>query len=787
MSVGLSNSGLDREQAYIDVLYSRLDELIRASAERLDEVRHARFSGSPQNRSERDAFAALHSDRVAQLSSVEDRLCFGRLDLAPQPPLADAVPPPADAVPPPAQSRHLGEAAGPDEAEPAVRYIGRIGLTDSAHNPILTDWRAPAAEPFYQATARHPMGVRRRRHIATSGRQVVAVEDELFDIDGIDEIATLSGEGALLAALASHRTGRMSDIVATIQREQDRIVRAPIDGPLVVEGGPGTGKTAVALHRAAYLLYTHRERIGRSGVLVIGPSGAFLTYIDHVLPSLGETGVVTATMASLLPGLTATVEDAAPVAAIKGRAAMAQVIRRAIRNRQRLPANDRTVTVRGKQLTLRRADVVAARDAARRSHRPYNQARRVFARYLIDLLTDRLAKKSTTSFALADRSELADDVRRARDVRVAVNLSWMPMTPAGLLEELYANPVLLAAAGGRDLTASEVELLTRPAGSPWTVSDIPLLDEAAELLGVDDSADRAAAEAAAAAQARDVAYAGEVAAVLGGGWVSGEQLAGRWAASAPQLTLADRAARDRTWTYGHVVVDEAQELSPMDWRCVLRRCPSRSMTIVGDTGQTHSPAGTLNWDAALTPIFGPRHSNPDDAAPSKPLSGKGQRGRGWRLERLSINYRTPAAIVAEADATALAAGVGVTPTTAARDVPNAFAQVQGGADPIATALGEATRFLTESKDGRLAIIAHPSDIEAVRQGVEHSDLASQATGPSVLDARLAVFTPAQVKGLEFDDVVVLDPTRIAAGPGGPRDLYVAMTRPTQHLRLILPS
>ncbi|MDR1152668.1 MAG: AAA family ATPase, partial [Bifidobacteriaceae bacterium] len=346
MGVDPRGSGLGREQGYIDLLYARLDELVRASRERLDQVSHARFSGSPQNRSERDAFAALHADRLAQLSTVEDRLCFGRLDL-----LDDS----SDSVPSEAHT-HAG----------AVRYVGRIGLTDPAHNPILTDWRAPAAEPFYQATARHPMGVARRRHITTSGRRVVAIEDEVLDLDSVDDASALSGEGALLASLAASRTGRMGDIVATIQAEQDRIIRAPMDGPLVVQGGPGTGKTAVALHRAAYLLYTHRDRIARSGVLVVGPTGAFLTYIDHVLPSLGETGVVTATMGSLLPGLTVTTLDAPEVAAIKGRAAMATVIRRAVRNRQRLPKGDQTVIVRGHRLTLRRCDVVAARDAARR-------------------------------------------------------------------------------------------------------------------------------------------------------------------------------------------------------------------------------------------------------------------------------------------------------------------------------------------------------------------------------------------------------------------------------------
>ncbi|MDR1186895.1 MAG: AAA family ATPase, partial [Bifidobacteriaceae bacterium] len=643
MGVDPRESGLDREQAYIDLLYARLDELVEASRLRLDQVRHARFAGSPQNRSERDAFAALHADRLAQLSTVEDRLCFGRLDL-----LDDAP--------------HRGAAE-------AVRYVGRIGLTDGAHNPILTDWRAPAAEPFYQATARHPMGVARRRHITTAGRTVIAIEDEVLDLDSVADASALSGEGALLASLAAHRTGRMGDIVATIQAEQDRIIRAPMDGPLVVQGGPGTGKTAVALHRTAYLLYTHRQRIAHSGVLVVGPSGTFLTYIDRVLPSLGETGVVTATMGSLLPGLTVTTVDTPWVAAIKGRATMATVIRRAVRNRQRLPKGDQTVIVRGHRLTLHRADVAAARDAARRSHRPYNQARRVFARYLVDVLAGRLAADGAGQLAYAEREELADDVRQARDVRVAINLAWMPMTPMGLMEELYANAVLLEAAAWRHLTPDERAALARPAGSAWTVSDIPLLDEAAELLGTDNSARRAALKSGESQRERDLAYASDVATVLGGGLVSGEQLAERWSATAPVLTAADRAAQDRTWTYGHLVVDEAQELSAMDWRALLRRCPSRSMTVVGDVGQTHSAAGTVDWAETLTPIFGPRLRADDDA-----MDDRANR-RGWVGEHLSVNYRTPASIMVEAEAKAREAGVPITPTTAARDVPGAFARV----------------------------------------------------------------------------------------------------------------
>ena len=311
-----SNDHLREEQAALDERYNRLDELRAQTADRLARVRRSGPSGSPQNRSERDAFATLYEDRLAQLDAVEQRLVFGRLDLA----------------------------------EGTTRYIGRIGLTDTEHATLLTDWRAPAAQAFYRATAAQPESVLLRRHLVTRGRSVTGVEDEVLDLsavgaDGTTAAGTLSGEGALLASLASVRTGRMGDIVATIQAEQDAIIRSDLAGALVVQGGPGTGKTAVALHRAAYLLYAHRRTLERSGVLLVGPSRVFLRYIDQVLPSLGETGVVTATIAELLPGLVADGVETDDVAEIKGRRAMSQVIARAVGQRQRVPEGPTPIEV----------------------------------------------------------------------------------------------------------------------------------------------------------------------------------------------------------------------------------------------------------------------------------------------------------------------------------------------------------------------------------------------------------------------------------------------------------
>ncbi len=310
---------IDRERGYVDGLFARLDELTAEAEQRLAEVRRQAVGGNHQSRSERDAYARLYEDTIATLDRVGDRLVFGRL-----------------------------EVSEPESDDDAFRYIGRVGLRDREHRPLLLDWRVPGASAFYQATAAHPMGMRARRHLTLEGRSVIGVEDEVFDATLYDDERThLQGEGALLAAVTAERTGRMTDIVATIQGEQDRIIRSPLEGVLIVQGGPGTGKTAVALHRAAYLLYSYRERLRGSGVLMVGPSSAFLTYIEQVLPSLGETGVVMASLGSLYPGVHATAHDARDVAAVKGSGEMAALLRRAVRSRQVVPSAPVTLDVEG--------------------------------------------------------------------------------------------------------------------------------------------------------------------------------------------------------------------------------------------------------------------------------------------------------------------------------------------------------------------------------------------------------------------------------------------------------
>lgn len=733
------DSELLGEQEVVDGLYRRLDELRAQSRRRLAAVRRAGPSGSPQNRSERDAFATLYEDRVAQLESVEDRLAFGRLDL------------------------RDGER----------RYIGRIGLTDEEQTPLLTDWRAPAAQAFYRATAAHPDGVVRRRHLVTAGRQVTGLEDDVLDLEalaaaGVDpaSLAGASGEGALIAALGAARTGRMGDIVATIQAEQDAVIRSPLSGALVVQGGPGTGKTAVALHRAAFLLYAHRRLLERSGVLLVGPSRTFLRYIDQVLPSLGETGVVTATVADLFPGVEVTGTESGDVARIKGSVAMARVVARAVRQRQRVPQHPTRVRVDGRTVVVRPQDVAAAIGRARRQNRPHNRARVTFVREMLARLADQYVQQLGWDVPPEDRAEIVEDLRTTREIRIALNLAWMPLTPQGLLTDLWTRPHRLEAAAP-ELTAHERALLARPADHPWTASDVPLLDEAAELLGEDDQAARAQARADARRHEAEIEYARQVLRSTGAGdMVSAEALAGRFASSGPSLTTAERAAADRTWTYGHVVVDEAQELTAMAWRALLRRVPTRSLTVVGDVAQTSAAGGTHDWAAMLDPLL---------------------RG-SWRLAELTVNYRTPAEVAQAASRVAVAAGLPVSPQTSARDVPHALSCRRVADDSLlaAAAASHADELAAQVRDaagaGRVAVVASRDRAARIRAELTSAGRAVPAGDAVDLQAPLVVLTPGQAKGLEFDVVVLVEPAEVLdASPG---DLYVAMTRPTHALHVL---
>jgi DNA helicase IV len=725
---------LEREREYVSTLYQRLDALREETREQLAAVQNTNPGGTHQARSERDAFARMYEDRIAQLGEVDERLAFGRLEF--------------------------------DDG--AKRYIGRIGLRDADQQPILLDWRVPQASAFYQATAATPLGARARRHLTSRGREIVRIEDEVFDTQLLtDGDATeLQGEGALLAALRAERTGRMSDIVATIQAEQDRIIRSELGGVLVVQGGPGTGKTAVALHRAAYLLYSHRDRLRSSGVLIVGPSPSFLQYIEAVLPSLGETGVVLSSVGQLFPGISTTIEDAPEVAALKGSAQMADLISRAVRSRQQVPHEPQVLDVNGEKVTLDPRLVETALTAAQRTRKPHNIARQQFQKSVLGSLTKLLADQLRLHGSTVDDSDmgwLREDVRTAYDVRVALNTAWLPLTPQKLVADLYARPGWLASITPR-WTPQQRELLRRDREAPFTVADVPLLDEAAELLGEFDAGSDAEKKESKRQFKRDVENAKAAIRNMGvEGLVNAEDLASGFGETAARGSTADRAAADREWTYGHIVVDEAQELSPMQWRLLRRRCPLRSFTIVGDVAQASAAAAAPDWSTAL-----------------KSLTTE------FRLEELTVNYRTPAQITEAAEAMAIAHGLAITRSRAVRDSEWPVDSVIVSADELADALVD---IVDEDREldsrGTVAAIIPPRLVDAHAAALQERFGDAVGRGARGLTRAIAVLTPQEAKGLEFDAVVIVEPEEILEGSTrGVGALYVAMTRPTQRLHLV---
>ncbi|GAB2668510.1 AAA family ATPase [Saccharopolyspora gloriosae] len=752
MSNARADRGPDRtddltaEQQYVSTLYDKLDELRRDATKRLtDTLRQT--GGTPQARTERDISTTMYTDKLTQLSAVEHGLCFGRLDL--------------------------------DSDE--VFHIGRLGLFDEEreYEPLLIDWRAPAARPFYLATAAARDGVWRRRHLRSKWRTVVDLEDEILDLDAGEQGSDLglAGEATLLAALDARRTGQMGDIVATIQAEQDRIIRAPMNGVLVVQGGPGTGKTAVALHRAAYLLYTYREQLTKRGVLVVGPNSTFLRYIGQVLPSLGETGVLLSTAGELFPGVSATAPESAEAAEIKGRGVMVNVLNSAVRDRQRVPKEPIEVLFDREPLSVGKNLVSNARSRARRSRKPHNHARKIFRKEMISGLTNQVADRLGRD--LLDRRDLDDigaELRADDAVTEVLDSLWPQLTPQQLLDDLLSTPKRLTTAARKHLTDQERQALLRAPGSDWTPADASLLDELAELLGEDDTKAR---EEQARQEREELAYAQGVLHLMEqdeeiadeerlrvSDVLDAELLAQRHRTRS-DLTAAERAAEDRTWTFGHVIVDEAQELSTMAWRVLMRRCPSRSMTLVGDIAQTGALGGAASWHEVLSPYVMDR----------------------WQLAELTVNYRTPAEIMSVAADVLAAMDTDLEPPASVRTSGHAPWTRQVPESDLPAVLPELVRAELDAVDGTLAVLLPPEHLDEVGARIaEQVPEAEVGDQQDELEARVVVLTVDQVKGLEFDSVLVADPDRILGESArGLNDLYVALTRSTQRLGVVHTS
>lgn len=729
------SSELQKEQEFIDRLYDRVDVLRGVAAQHVEDALTPVGTGL-QARLERDVRVSERSGLLAALNAVDGSLCFGRVDLS----------------------------------DGATHHIGRIGIRedDTAHTPLLIDWRAPVARPFYLATGHTTMGLRRRRHLTTEGRLVTELHDEILDVGDRERTGfeDPSGDAVLLAAVNSARTGRMGDIVRTIQAEQDRIIRAPHRGVLVVEGGPGTGKTAVALHRAAFLLYEHRELLAKRAVLIVGPNPAFLRYIGEVLPALGETGVMLATQAELFPGVHADGTDTPRAAAVKGGEPMAEALALAVRDRQQLPEPGAPLLIPHDdgELVLDWEIAYEARQAARDTRLPHNLARPHFAFRIIDALTTQLTERigadphgGPNFLGPDDIAQLGKGVAVSKEVHSAIDGLWPPLSPETFLSDYLAEPVYVP--------DEDAEAIRRaPGDGGWTPADVPLLDEAAELLGLDDSAERAAAEAE---RQERIAYAQGVLELSRGSEtyefedeesevlsahdiIDAERMADRQE-EADHRSAAERAAADRTWAFGHIIVDEAQELSPMAWRLLMRRSPTRSLTLVGDPVQTSEEAGVGSWQKILQPYVGDRFEH----------------------VRLKVNYRTPAEIMEVAARVVRAADPSFEPPGSVRSTGEVPWTRDAGED-LAGAVAQAVAELMP-EEGRLAVIAPATlheEISAPLVGVT-AGAEPDLTHPVVLLA------PRQAKGLEFDHVLVVEPAGF-----GTSDLYVALTRATQRLGII---
>jgi DNA helicase IV len=698
---------LAAEQAYIDHAYHCLEQS-RTDAWKLRELSEATLGGTFQARYERDVFDEALLNRLTTLDLGDAALVFGRID-------------------------RLAE--DPEGVESF--HIGRLAVADADSEPVVVDWRAPVAEPFYRATGRQPMGLVRRRHFAVEGRRLLGLEDEMFGeghlgVVGDEGLASpvapgnLRGYSTLLTALNRGRTGQLGDIVATIQGEQDEIIRSPQAGVLVVQGGPGTGKTVVALHRAAYLLYTFRFPLEDQGVLVIGPNRVFLRYIERVLPSLGEAGVEQVVLADLVPdvewarfGIDPT--ESALTARVKGDIRMADVIDKAVTDRERPLRADLVVPFRSGYVRLRADESARIVRAAQRRFRRHNAARKwlegeVWA-----------AMAATWRDGSADPASVKDTVRSLPEVREALERMWPVLTPAELLHDLFGSKALLKLAASTVLGEAEYLSLHRPRSAEvaevrWSEHDVALLDEARNYLGP-----------------RPVRRS---------------------------VVQGEAVDPDEIRTYGHIVIDEVQDLTPMQLRMASRRSLNGSMTVVGDIAQATGALAPDSWDDVLAHL--------PDRRPSRVIG-------------LSVGYRIPDLIMELANRVMMAATPSLRAPISVRagDERPEFVAVEQSADLFAAVATATADLVSALPGGSIAVVvpdAMVDDVSAALElaGIEHGRATRQG-----LNVGTTVVPVSVVKGLELDGVVVVEPAAIVhAESQGLRALYVALTRSTRRLTVV---
>ncbi len=703
---------LASEQEFIDHAYSCLQRT-KDDAWKMRGLHEGTLGGTFQARYERDVFDEAVFNRITQLDLGDAALVFGRIDRAAEDP---------------------GDGAAAAPAGPESFHIGRLAVADENSDPVVVDWRAPIAEPFYRATGRDPLGLVRRRHFHVQGRQLLGLEDELFgeghlgigaeDADGA--VATpdgIRGYSTLLAALNRGRTGQLGDIVATIQGEQDEIIRSPQAGVLVVQGGPGTGKTVVALHRAAYLLYTYRFPLEDQGVLVIGPNRVFLRYIERVLPSLGEAGVEQVVLGDLVPDVqwaryAIDPPDGPLTARVKGDLRMGIVIDKAVTDRERALREDLVVPFRTGYLRLRAEESARIVRAAQRRFRKHNAARRWVEGEVWS------AMAATWRDDALGVNEVRDGVRAMPEVKAAFERMWPVLTPAQLLHDLFGSKALLKLAAAKYLTEAEYLSLYRErkgeAGEVrWTEHDVALLDEARSYLGVRPSKNK------------------------NGGKVD----------------------EDEIRTYGHIVVDEVQDLTPMQLRMVSRRSLNGSMTVVGDLAQATGALAPNTWDDVLSHL--------PDNKPSRVIG-------------LSVGYRIPERIMELANKVMMAATPALRAPTSVRAGDEAPHFVRVVPNDLLAAVVSATKELdADVGEGNIAVVVPDVMFDDVSSALEAAGIEHGKATRSGLEMGITVVPVSVVKGLELDGVIVVEPAAIVAGEQqGLRALYVALTRSTKQLTIV---
>ena len=704
------------EQAYLLWAYECLEGM-RGAARLLQYSIETGAGGTHQARFERDVVEDRAMERLARLQIGGESLLFGRID-------------------------RIGT-DGPGSGEKF--YIGRLPVSDKEQNAVIVDWRAPMAESFYRATGAENLGLERRRHFATEAEHLVGIDDEVFSLERLEHESgiDLVGTGALLSALGRARRGQMRDIVATIQREQDEIIRFGLPGALVVQGGPGTGKTAVALHRTAYLLYSHRFPLERQGVLVVGPSRLFIRYIGRVLPALGEHAVELASIDDLVADVAVRAIDSHETSRVKGDARMAKVIRRAVLTRQRVPREALRIRFGVTELVLSTDELAEVVQTIKRAHRVHNAARK----HLQSIICDRLAERYREALArfdrdgiTFDRASIVSQLKRNDEVRTALDRMWPLLSPTVLLRDLFGAPALIKAAARDILSEAEQKALARPRGESiedvrWTSADIALLDEAAIYLG--------------ALPAR---------AHVPGGVVAPSEIPGQH-----RGLRANDPHEEGIRTYGHLVVDEAQDLSPMQLRMLGRRSLNGSMTIVGDIGQATGMWAPKSWDEVLAHL---------------PVKRS-------RTVELTVGYRAPSEVMdLAARVLAVAApDLAVPRSVRTQGVAPAFV-FAAPEESLASAVARALLSLkADLGDGTVGILCPTSLVSTIsddlgERGIELDPNGSMGDGMSVLAVSSA-------KGLEFDGVVVVEPSVIVEEAAqGLRSLYVAITRTTRLLAIV---